>query len=260
MPLSISTPTSVVTLVLCILIGIPLLLLLLIGLILLLRVKLILLYDDGGPRLDIRLLFYNYRLYPDEPSKGPHSMSRRRARQILENKKRKRAFLKWLRDLFRSELTEEQLARTQTGKKKKGGHSVSLLLDDLSLVLKLIKRLIGRFGHHLRVDLSCLKLTVATSDAAATAVAYGAVCGVINTLIPILQDLKGVSLPDADRLEVRADFLSDELKADVKITLSLRLWQIADILIRAVFAYLEHKDGDLSLLLPQKSKKKQSLS
>lgn len=241
-------PITIILYILLAHLGILLLVLLLIGLILCLRVKLTVTYGEELI-IVLKLLFYKYYVYPDVKVNGPHRMSRGRANRILSWKRKKAEWRKKERESRHAELNRYKKRKqaagasgTPSGSKKR---SLSIFFDDLSLILKLLRKLVRRFGHHLHVDVARIKLKIGTDDAATTAVAYGATCQIINVLLPILKSSKHFSLPKKTDLDVQADFLSDEIVSDVKITFSMRIWQLLDVIVRAVIVYLEHREDRL---------------
>ncbi|MBQ9783119.1 MAG: hypothetical protein IJW44_01205 [Clostridia bacterium] len=187
--------------------------------------------------LTARVLFFKISLYPTQKEKkGPHSMSAAKAERIRKRKAKKAAKKKEAAKAKKERKAEQA---KEAGKKKK--KSMAEILDMLSLVCKLASTVIRRFVKHLRIKVARLKIKVATPDAAATAVAYGAVTQSINVLLPILEQVKNFSLPDVADLDVQADFLSETPEADIEISFSLRVWHVLDIAIHGVIEYFKHQ-------------------
>lgn len=189
--------------------------LLLLALALSLRLKVVITYKD---HLEIyyRVLFFKKRIHPEpEPKRGPRSMSARQAQKIKEQRQK--------------ENEEKQKTRLAREKKRKGiakkAGTVSDIFDMLKWIKELLSIIIERLFKHLRVDVARFKINVATGDAATTAIAYGAVCDAVSALLALLEPLRGFSSPKAKNLQINADYLSDGCTADVKIVLSVRVWQ-----------------------------------
>ncbi len=180
-----------------------------------LRLKIVITYKD---HLEIyyRLLFFKKRIHPEpEPKRGPRSMSVKQAQKIKEQ--------------LQKENEEKQKTRLAREKKRKGiakkAGTVSDIFDMLKWIKELLSIIIERLFKHLRVDVARFKINVATGDAATTAIAYGAVCDAVSTLLALLEPLRGFSSPKPKNLQINADYLSDGCTADVKIVLSVRVWQ-----------------------------------
>ena len=120
--------------------------------------------------------------------------------------------------------------------------------DILGLIEKLtrvVKVFITRFGHHLHIKLDRLFIVVATGDAAKTAVMYGSVCGAVQCFLELLYNCMHLTLPKGELTEsvgVAPDFLGEKMRVSVDITISFRLWQLFDTLIRAGWQFLKKVD------------------
>ncbi len=183
--------------------------------------------------LSVRILFFRIRLLPKGKKKGPHSMSARKARRLRQKYEKKSA--------KKSEKARQKRREKEERKEKKEKKSVSEILSLLRLILSLLKKVLGKFFQHVRIDLRRLRITVATSDAASTAVAYGAITGTISVLIPLIESAKQFSLPAKEDLDVQADFLSESPRLDLDLSVSLRVWHALDIALGALITFIKHK-------------------
>lgn len=111
----------------------------------------------------------------------------------------------------------------------------------LTTVLEIVKVFLERFGHHLHIKVQRLRIIVASSDAATTAVLYGAVCGTVQCILELLDNTVALIVPKSEEIVVAPDFTSTKTKADVDITFSLRIWQIFDIAFRSLWAYIKQR-------------------
>ncbi|MBR2354752.1 MAG: DUF2953 domain-containing protein, partial [Clostridia bacterium] len=132
---------------------------------------------------------------------------------------------------------KEKEEKKATKKKK----SVSEILSLLRLITSLLKIVLGKFFKHIRIDLKRLNIKIATSDAASTAIAYGAITGALSTLLPLIQSAKQFSLPREEDLSVETDFLSDTPSLDLHLSVSLRVWHVLDIALSALWRFVKHK-------------------
>lgn len=136
---------------------------------------------------------------------------------------------------------EEKKARKAEKKKNKKKKSVSELLDDISDIAGLVKVILSKFFKRLRVKVASFKITVATGDAASTAVAYGAVCQAVSYTIAILEGSKNVKGLSRAHVDVRTDFCAEAPTADIKISFSLRVWHLLEIGAAALVKFIKNK-------------------
>ena len=183
--------------------------------------------------LSVKVLWFRIKLLPKKKKRGPHSMSARKAKKIREKYDKKKE--------KKAQKAREKRKEKQEKKESEKKKSFSDVLSLLRLITSLLKKVLGKFFKHIRIDLKRLRITVATSDAATTAVAYGAVTGTISTLLPLIESAKQFSLPKADDLDVQVDFLSDSPSLDLHLSVSLRVWHALDIALGALVTFVKHK-------------------
>ena len=122
--------------------------------------------------------------------------------------------------------------------KSKEKRDISELLDT---VLEIVKVFLERFGRYLHIKVKRLRIIVASTDAATTALLYGAVCGTVQCILELLDNTVALVVSKNEEIVVAPDFASTKTKADVDITFSLRIWQMLDIAIRSLWAYIKQK-------------------
>ena len=111
---------------------------------------------------------------------------------------------------------------------------------DVPLATKLtfIKDLIGtvfkRSLKHARVDVERLAITVATPDAAQTAILYGGVCAALAALTEALHQFSHLRIRHPDAYGVAADFTSEKTRADLRIHFRFRLYHVLDVGLHAL--------------------------
>lgn len=211
-----------------------------------LKAKITLEYADELA-LTVRVLFIKVKILPkkEKKNKGPHSMSEQKAKKIkkrLEKKLEKKRLKK--RKKAEKKKQKKALAAQQPKKKR----SLDEILDMISMVKDILTTTLKKFFSHLRVDLARLHVTVATGDAATTAIYYGIICDALTHLLPVLESLKGFDTPKARDLSVDVDYLSESITADVKISMSLRVWHVFHVAFAALGRLVSH-------LVRQRSKK-----
>jgi hypothetical protein len=187
----------------------------------------------GEVQLFLRVLFIKIRLVPAKKKKYPRSMSAKKARRIKEKMAKKEAKKLAKKNAKKEQKETEQKAAAQ-GEGKKEKKSPGEILDIVSLVANLVKKVIGKFFGHLKIKLARIRLKIATGDAATTAITYGAVTQAINVFFPLLDQIKTVKTPDAKQIEVSADFCSEESEIDIKISFALRVWHLFHVAFAAL--------------------------
>lgn len=204
-----------------------------------LRARITIAYGDELA-LSVKVLFLKIGILPAKEKKaGPHAMSAAKARKLREKaakkeaKKREAAKAKKQRKAEKKALKEAQKA---TNPKK----SMSEILDIVHMITEIVGIVIKRFFKHLRIEVARLRIKVATGDAATTAVAYGAVTQALNILLPLLESVRTLKLPDVTELDVTPDFCADAPEADIRITFSIRVWHVFHILFGALGKLLKN--------------------
>lgn len=178
----------------------------LLALLLSLKITLRITYEDSL-RVYLKVFFVKTRLYPSKKKekKYPHSMSKRKAQKI-----------------------KDSLQKKSKPKKKKKKEEKPIAKNDLisivSITTNFVKNFISTFTRAVRVKFSRMHITVASEDAATTAILYGAITQSVNVLFPLIDNIKNVKkLPSGKELSVRADFLTDKPTVDIDINLYVRV-------------------------------------
>ena len=179
-------------------------------------------------RLTLRVLFIRIKILPSKEPKKKRGMSERKARKIREAIKKKEQ---------KKALAKKEKSESKKEKEKK---SVSETISLVKLLTSVALTVIKTFFGHLKIKMTRIKMVVATEDAATTAVAYGAITQSINILLPALESVENFNLRRAD-IDVRPDFLSDEMKFDVKISFSIRVWHILHVGFAALIKFIKGK-------------------
>lgn len=207
-------------------------LILLIGTILLLPVKIGVEYKEDL-RLSASLLGLSLWEYPKRKRKV--NLSRYSNKAIAKRKQRLQK--------KRLRMAEEQKKQLQ---KNKDGQAApnkpkqpTTIVDDLQLILKQLSIILSRGIKHVRVEVRRFLISVATDDAAQTAILFGAVNQAAMALLAFLDQVDKLKQTRRSRISVTADFASQKSRADIQIILTLRLWQIWDILWRTSLQYEE---------------------
>ena len=193
------------------------------------KFKIIISYSEEVA-LTVRVLGLKLKILHTKKKKGPHSMSAKKAEKI-KKKLRAKKFKKNEASRKKAAKKEEE-KQNKTPKPKK---TLPEILYIIGLVRTLAAKVVKTFFKHLRIDIARLKISVATGDAATTAIAYGAITQAINLLFPILEEVKNFSLPKDTDIDVSVDYLSEGITADIELGFALRVWHLFAVAFGALF-------------------------
>lgn len=108
------------------------------------------------------------------------------------------------------------------------------LTEKLAFIKDLAEVVLRRSLKHARVYVERLTITVATPDAATTAIFYGSVCAALAALTEALDHFSHLRIRDAQAFGVTADFLGDRTRASILLHFRLRVHHVLDIGLRAL--------------------------
>lgn len=115
------------------------------------------------------------------------------------------------------------------------------LLDSLDLIKELITELIKRTNKRVKLKASRILISVATDDAAKTALLFAAVNNTLAVIIRYLQEADKLKSLKRSQISVKSDFISTKSSADIEILFTLRVWHIAEILLATALKYVTLK-------------------
>lgn len=188
---------------------------------------------SGEVALYVRVLFIKIRVLPSKEKKYSHSMSAKKAARLKAKLKKKEDKKRAKKAEKKKEKAEKKQAIAK-GEVKKEKKTPGEILDIVSLVCDLVKKVVSRFFGHLRIKLTRIKIKIGTGDAAATALTYGAVTQGINLLFPLLDGMKQVKFPKGDNIDITPDFTAEESEIDICISFSLRVWHLFHVALTAL--------------------------
>ena len=145
---------------------------------------------------------------------------------------------------------EEEKARKKELKASGKAPPETPITETVSKILGVVKVAVSRFGRHLRVRIARLHVSVATGDAASTAILYGVISQSVCYIAALLDSTSTLRYPARSDVDVHADFLSETTRADVEIGFSIRVWQVFDIGIRSGFAFFKGGSGNKNKARP----------
>ncbi len=180
----------------------------------------------------LRVLFFKFRLFPEKaPKKSLTVKQLRRLEKKEEKKKQKKAAKKKKKG---NSTTEKNV------KKEKKKRTFSDIRELISEISEIALHFVKRFFPKLHVDIHKLNLTVATNDAAKTALTYGAVCQSVSYLIALLEENSKLKIkPRA--IDVNTDYTKEKFDADIDIELYLRLGNIISLGFSTLTKYIKQQ-------------------
>lgn len=143
---------------------------------------------------------------------------------------------------------EKPTKKTKTKKSTKKApeekkQSKSMTAAEIIKLLKdVIKPLTDKFFGYLRIDHYNVKVVIATEDAAATALLYGAASAALFSLLSALETIKpsrrSITGKNKSNAQIIPDFTTTKLSVNAHIIFSLRVWQFIYCALRGSREFL----------------------
>ena len=111
-------------------------------------------------------------------------------------------------------------------------------LEKIKFMAEFVYGVVKNVWGYLGIKIRKLHVCVATGDAAKTAEVYGVVCAALTGFFAFIDNFKRVKVSGRDAIDIRADFLGEEIFADVSVELSFYVWQLAHIALAALFKWM----------------------
>ena len=219
-----------------IVIGIILLVIVAIGLI---RATVYLSYRDEV-RLSVSVAGIRFGILPKKEKKVNYKKFTPRYFRKKLKKKQKEEEKRRLKKQQRYEKKQaKKKARAEEKKKRlkelsRGGHpeEKATFIEKISLVRELLSIFFSRFGKHFRIKVARINITVASDDAAKTAIMYGVCAQSVAYILEILDNATNLDYNKNAEVNLEVDYLAEKPSADIDLAFSLRVWHLFDILVR----------------------------
>lgn len=111
------------------------------------------------------------------------------------------------------------------------------IIDKLNSVRQILSLLFNAFRKHLHVKLTQIQIKVATSDAAQTAILYGAVSTAVACIIELIDSQTNLDKLKKSSVTVEPDFISEKSDIKLNILLSISLLGIIKVMMKSFFKY-----------------------
>lgn len=185
--------------------------------------------EDGEVRLCGRVL--GITVYRSPKKERPFRISDYTPRAL---RRRERAKRRQQRREERRALRKGKKAKSDTATTS-GKDADMPLTEKISLIRDIASAILHRSLKHARVDVERLAITVATPDAAQTAILYGGVCAALSALTEALHTFSRLHIHDETQYGVAVDYTSEKSRADIRIRFCLRLHHVINIAVHTVF-------------------------
>lgn len=123
---------------------------------------------------------------------------------------------------------------------KKGFKSA---VDEIISYLKIIFNALKGVHKKIKIDSFDCRITVATNDAAETAIAYGAVCAAVYSLMGFLSSVINFNYKD---IIINSNFDNDKYDLYLFFKLKIKIFHIITIIIKMLFDLIKNKKEVLS--------------
>jgi len=188
----------------------------------------------------VRVLFLKFNIISPKENPPATPLSARKLQKIRKKQllKQIRADQKKKRKLQKKKKKSVKKDKPVAEQKKKGAKDYLSLLDEFSDALF---KLLSTFSGHIKIKTARLLITVATPDAAKTAMLYGLVSQSLAYVTELLRNYTDYKPSVRDNIGVYADFCKEKTVLDLDIKMRIRVWHLFDSLIKGIGTYISTK-------------------
>ena len=172
----------------------------------------------------VRVLFLKIPILPKEKKKK--SKDKDKKKKPKEKKKKKK------------EKPDKKEKKKKKDKKNKNKKNISDIVGLVQVLLDTVVALFKRLGRNFKIRVHAYEICVASEEAAKTAVMYGAVKSLSETIFLRLEDSINFKIVKGAPMGVYADFLEEKFKANVKIDFSISIAGVFGVLFAAIFKFI----------------------
>lgn len=206
---------------------------------------------QSEPEVWVRVFFFRFRVLPGKEKKlnlksfriRKFRKMRLKERAKLREKARRAAEKKTKKEAQKKAKREKKAADKKAGVKKSLRQTFKELKGKadfgLSIARDVAFPLVTKYYRHLRVDVTKIRLTVATGDAAKTAQTYGIACAALADLLAILEQSMHLRYKKDAEVTVIPDFLGEESTIDLHIDFGLRIHHVFSPIFGAAIDFIK---------------------
>lgn len=184
----------------------------------------------------LRILFFKIPIFSTE-KKEPKKKKKKKVKKEKKEKPGKK-------EKKKKEKKEKKPKKQDTGeekkpkKKKKRKITASDIAGLVRVLLNVVAALFRRLGRNFKIRVYAYQICVASEDAAKTAVLYGAVQSLSETLFLRLERAINFKIVKNAPVGVYVDFLEEKFKANVKIDFSISIAGVLGIPFAAIGEFI----------------------
>ena len=172
-----------------------------------------------GVSVMIRILFLKIPILPKDKNK-----KKKKSKKEKKPKEKKP----------KPEKKKEKKPKDEGKKKKKRKITANDIVGLVRVLLNVIVALFKRLGRNFKIRVYAYEICVASEEAAKTAVMYGAVKSLSETIFLRLQDSINFKIVKKAPVGIYVDFLEEKFKANVKIDFSISIAGVFGIVFAAI--------------------------
>lgn len=173
----------------------------------------------------IRILFLKIPIFPRPKSTKKKPKDKKKSDQTKKKKPKK-------------EKEKKKKEKPKDDQKKKPAKKIDLVFW-VRLLLDVVTALFKKLGQNFKIRILAYEICVASEDAAKTAVMYGTVQALSETLFLRLGKAINFKIVKNAPFGVYVNFLEEKPKANVKIDFSISIGGIFGILFGVIFAFIK---------------------
>jgi len=110
--------------------------------------------------------------------------------------------------------------------------------DMISLFSDIVKLFFSRLFGKLHVHMARIRIKVGSPDAASTAMMYVGICNALNPILALIEKHSNLHGRRRADIDISPDFLSEELKTDIKLGFSMSIGGLLGVLFKVAFRFL----------------------
>ena len=208
--------------------------------IMLLRIKITISMHGENSVVKLKVLGITWLKLPQKEKKKKINL-REYSYSAIQKKKKKEQ-----KRLEKEKIKAERNFLKKVKKENNKSENAELSLGEkISLITSVVKVLLKKVFKYLRVDITVIDISVATGDAAKTAIAYSVARQSVALLIDLLESVKNVRKNRKTYISVKADFVSEKSHADIDIGFSIKTWQILSAGLAVLIEYIKNMQSKI---------------
>ena len=130
---------------------------------------------------------------------------------------------------------KKKITADKKGKQKSGRPPIR---DMISLFSDIAGSFFSGFFARFHFHVARIKVLVGASDAATAAIAHGWICAALGPVLLFLDKHSNLHGLKNAEIDLRPDYLSEEIKLDLKLAFSMSLGSLLGVLLKALFKFI----------------------